>query len=153
MVDKRSRGRRCHAPPPSAKTLHSPLVLPPPPPLRDGRRVSQVQELCWEQKNNSAKATSSMEFMSCSSSQGHCGTQTRRRDFLRFFILELRAHTHTRYRADRKLIYSTWQKCQAGRRISSELSRRGRTGTSNRTRPADPSCNQTVSCTHDKLTT
>lgn len=87
MVDKRSRGRRRHPPPsPSAaKTLHSPLALPPPS-LRGGRWDSQVQALCWEQKNNSAKATSSMEFMSCSSTQGHCGTQTHHRDFLRFFI-------------------------------------------------------------------
>lgn len=67
------------------KTLHSRLALPPSS-SRDGRWDSQVQALHWEQKNNSAKATSSTEFMSCSSTQGHCGTQTHHRDFLWFFI-------------------------------------------------------------------
>lgn len=85
MVDKKSNGRTCDMPPHPVKTLHSRLALPPPS-LRDGRWDSQVQALCLEQKNNSAKATSSMEFMSCSSTQGHCGTQTHHRDFLRFFI-------------------------------------------------------------------
>lgn len=71
--------------PSPVKTQHSRLVLPRSSP-RDGRVGSQVEALHREQKNNSAKATSSMEFMSCSSTQGHCGTQTHHRDFLRFFI-------------------------------------------------------------------
>lgn len=78
------------SPPSPVKTLHSQLA-PLPPPSRVGRRDSQVQAQHWEKKNNSAKATSSMEFMSCSSTQGHCGTQTHHRDFLRFFI---RSSTH-----------------------------------------------------------
>lgn len=84
-IKKESNGKRCMSPPPFVKTLHSQLVLPPSS-SRDGRWDSQVEALCWEQKNNSAKAPSSMEFMSCSSTQGHCGTQTHHRDLLRFFI-------------------------------------------------------------------
>lgn len=48
------------------------------------------------------------------------------------------------YFADRQLIYYTWQKCQAvlaARRITSELSQRDWRVMSNRTGPADPSCN------------
>lgn len=48
------------------------------------------------------------------------------------------------YFADRQLIYYTWQKCQAvlaARHITSEQSQRDWRVMSNRTRPADPSCN------------
>lgn len=154
MVDKKSNGR-CDTPPSPVKTLHSWLVLPPS--FRDGRWDSQVQALCWEQKNNSAKATSSMEFMSCSSTQGHCGTQTHHRDFLRFFIW---SSTHTMYFADRQLIYYTWQKCQAvlaARHITFEQSQGDWRVMSNRTRPADLSCNtdshlaRPASSTNNKL--
>ena len=82
-----------------------------------------------------------MEFMSCSSTQGHCRTQTHHKDFLRFFIW---SSTHTMYFADCQLIYYTWQKCQAvlaARHITSEQSQGDWRVMSNRTRPADPSCN------------
>ena len=39
-----------------------------------------------KEKKKPAKTTSSSEFMSCSSTQGHCGTQTHHGDSLRFFI-------------------------------------------------------------------
>lgn len=48
------------------------------------------------------------------------------------------------YFADCQLIYYTWQKCQAvlaARHITSEQSQRDWRVMSNRTRPADPSCN------------
>ncbi len=51
---------------------------------------------------------------------------------------------HTMYFADRQLIYYTWQKCQAvlaARHITSEQSQGDWRVMSNRTRPADPSCN------------
>lgn len=151
MVDKRSRGGGATHPLPLQKHCTAHLsclpLLPPLPPLGDGRRVSPVQALRWEQENNSARATSSTEFMSCSSTQGHCGTQTHRRGF------SPTSHfgaAHTGRGAGGQL----WQPD-----ASPELSRRDRTVTSDRARPADPGCNlsghlaATLSCTHNKLTT
>lgn len=48
------------------------------------------------------------------------------------------------YFGDHQLIYYTWQKCQAvlaARHITSEKSKKDWRVMSNRTRPADPSCN------------
>lgn len=135
MVDKRSNGE-----------VVSRVGVIHPPPLWKHCTASLfcilllVGALQWEQKNNSAKATSSMEFMSCSSTQGHCGTQT-----LQGFSPDFSfGAAHTMYFADRQLIYYTWQKCQAvlaARRITPEQSQRDWRVMSNRTRPADPSCN------------
>lgn len=144
MVDKRSLGRRGHAPPPWPASSSSSSCR------SQGWKTSlSGSSAVLEQKNNSAKATSSMEFMSCSSTQGQCGTQTQGRDFLRFFIVE---RTHTHGIVQTAGLFMPHGK-NARQPADSLRALRDGTVTSNRRRPADPSCNGTVSCTHSRRTT
>lgn len=139
---KRAMGGGAIHPLSPVKTLHSRLVLPPPPSSsNDGRWDTQVQALRWEQKKITVpklhhlwnlwaavqpKATAEHKHITGIFSDFSFGA------------------AHTMYFADRQLIYYTWQKCQAvlaARHITSEQSQRDWRIMSNRTRPADPSCN------------
>lgn len=139
MVDKKSKERSCDTPRSPVKTLHSQLVLPP---------------------SSSGMGDETLRFKLCTGSRKitvpklhhlwnlwaavQPKATAEHKHITRIFSDFSFGAAHTMYFADRQLIYYTWQKCQAvlaARRITSEQSQRDWTVMSNRTRPADPSCN------------
>lgn len=136
------RGKRSRAPF-SVKTRpdHPASCSPPAPPKVGWRRRRGSCSAWGEQKNSSARAASSVEFMSCSSTQGHCRTQTHYRDFLRFFIRSSRHNVLCRLPS----IHFTWQEWQPifGNQTYYLWAEPVRDWwiVSSRTRPTDPGCN------------
>lgn len=143
MVDKRSKGRRCDTPPPSlVKTLHSRLALLPPPPSSLGMGDETLRfELCaGSRKITLPKLHHLWNLWAAVQPKATAAHKHITGIFSDFSF----GAAHTMYFADRQLIYYTWQKCQAvlaARHITSEQSQRDWRVMSNRTRPADPSCN------------